>query len=185
MAWASGGEAHWKPSWRLLTVVRLLPSRFHVYLTSRVHACFVGRQFFVCVSHLYTPYEQRSHICTHLMSRGTDCPFFSLFSGMFVQRATTKDTLSIFTSRGKGRFVYSSEMQCHPPKQCRGMLILQGDKYNIFLWTKTGKLSITEKMDFSKSGFLSCNAIHSPCRHLPGLDCTVVMLLGGRELTPL
>ena len=67
MAWTSGGEAHWKPSRRLFTLVRLLPSKFHVCLTSRVRACFVGRQFFVHLSHLYTPYKQKHWL-----------PFFSV-----------------------------------------------------------------------------------------------------------
>ena len=53
-------------------------------------------------------------------------------------------------------------MQYHPLKQCRGMLILQGDKYNIFLWTKTGKLSIIKKKRVSQTQeFLSCKAAHS------------------------
>lgn len=52
-------------------------------------------------------------------------------------------------------------------------------------WTKTGKLSIIKKTGFPNSGFLSYNATHSLCGHLPGLDCTVFMLPGGRELTPL
>lgn len=44
---------------------------------------------------------------------------------------------------------------------------------------------LLKKTGFPNSEFLSCKAAHSLCGHLPGLDCTVFVLPGGRELTPL
>lgn len=132
-------------------------SLFYLHFQTLNHPCIFGMLNYV----LRGNSSRVSHISVYIVSRGTDCSLFqSIFSRIEM----------VFPSRTKVRFAYSLEDIVSPPWGKLQASLLSTITKIMSPFGVMGRclLPIFKDPSFLSLGFLSCNATHWLCYHLPG-----------------